>query len=236
MVLYVDNACKNNADDEIYKVIKNNISNIQKDCIMNGAPGVNYTQHCLKKFIESEPAGEACMSDCVHKKTELSTTCSSCFGSISGCVYKNCVMHCLDAKAPACLSCTKQYCLKDFVSCTGFHDLPPAEVVSSIRDVDSDMVLYVDNACKNNADAEIYKVIKNNISNIQKDCIMNGAPGVNYTQHCLKKFIESEPAGEACMSDCVHKRTDLSTTCSSCFGSISDCVYKNCVMHCLDAK
>merc|ERR1719282_801595 len=139
-VPYVDNACKDEADDRIYSVIKSNISNIQKDCIMNGAPGVNYTQHCLRKFGEGVPAGEACMSDCVHKRTELSTTCSSCFGAISGCVYKNCVMHCLDAKAPACISCTKQYCLKDFVACTGFRDLPPAMAASSIENLQQVLV------------------------------------------------------------------------------------------------
>merc|ERR1719201_2469542 len=100
------------------------------------------------------------MSDCVHKRTELSTTCSSCFGAISGCVYKNCVMHCLDAKAPACISCTKQYCLADFVTCTGFDDLPPAELESISKNVDQIIVKNVSNACKNDADDEIYSVIK----------------------------------------------------------------------------
>merc|ERR1711862_315557 len=113
-----DKQCVDDADQKIYKTIKTNISNIQKDCIQNGAPGV----------------------DCVHKRTSLSTTCSSCFGQISGCVFKNCVMHCIDAKAPGCISCTKQYCLKDFVNCTGFDDLPPAGISMPSELVDEMLV------------------------------------------------------------------------------------------------
>merc|ERR1711982_216340 len=117
------------------------ISNIQKDCIQNGAPGVDYLHHCIRVFFTgSVKEGEDCMTDCVHKRTSLSTTCSSCFGQISGCVFKNCVMHCIDAKAPGCISCTKQYCLKDFVNCTGFDDLPPAGISMPSELVDEMLV------------------------------------------------------------------------------------------------
>eukprot|EP00927_Polykrikos_kofoidii_P004670 TRINITY_DN1184_c0_g1_i2.p1 TRINITY_DN1184_c0_g1~~TRINITY_DN1184_c0_g1_i2.p1 ORF type:complete len:152 (+),score=22.87 TRINITY_DN1184_c0_g1_i2:95-550(+) len=125
-----DRACNNTADLKIYDVIKNNISNVQKDCILNGAPGADWTQHCLKKFIGSVESGQACMSDCVHKRVNLSTSCSACFGSISACVFEKCVSHCLDATAPACIDCTAKNCEADFVTCTGFTHLPPAVFAS----------------------------------------------------------------------------------------------------------
>merc|ERR1739845_127559 len=118
------NLCMNDDDQKVYQTIKANISNVQKDCIFTGVKG----DSCFKHFMGSAKEGQDCVSDCVDKKTSLSTTCSSCFGQISACVYSNCVMHCLDAKSPDCISCTKDHCKKDFVTCTGFDDLPPVEL------------------------------------------------------------------------------------------------------------
>jgi len=126
--VYPDYACNNTADLQIYDGIKHGMPKVQKDCIMQGAPGAGFTQRCLLQFIVGK--GEACMSDCVSKRTHLSATCSACFGAMSTCGYKNCVSHCLDSTSPSCISCTKQHCLSDFTKCSGFADLPPVGLAS----------------------------------------------------------------------------------------------------------
>ena len=65
--------------------------------------------------------GEAqCTSDCMMKKTELSTKCANCFGSFSGCGRSQCWLSCMfNPTSQGCVSCVTQYCVDAFIKCSG---------------------------------------------------------------------------------------------------------------------
>merc|ERR1712224_904580 len=94
-------------------------------CILEGAPGAAWDDHCIKHFMNSSDDGERCMQDCVGKRTQLSALCSGCFAKLSGCVYAHCISPCIDAASPACAACGDEHCTPDFVRCSGIQDLPP---------------------------------------------------------------------------------------------------------------
>jgi len=122
----VSDACMDSADQALWEgAVKTNISAIQQACILEGAPGAAWYDHCIKHFMNSSDDGERCMQDCVGKRTQLSAPCSGCFAKLSGCVYEHCISPCIDAASPACAACGDEHCTPDFVRCSGIRDLPP---------------------------------------------------------------------------------------------------------------
>eukprot|EP00933_Yihiella_yeosuensis_P005113 TRINITY_DN109560_c0_g1_i1.p1 TRINITY_DN109560_c0_g1~~TRINITY_DN109560_c0_g1_i1.p1 ORF type:complete len:174 (+),score=27.00 TRINITY_DN109560_c0_g1_i1:53-574(+) len=123
-------AC-NDADHAIWEKEKGTMNAWMKTCILKGAPGVNWTQHCINSFghRENPNGGSKCMANCVHLREQFSISCSKCFGDMSQCTYDNCAMKCLNPVAKMCTDCIEKYkCQITFSACSGFTDLPPAAV------------------------------------------------------------------------------------------------------------
>eukprot|EP00414_Alexandrium_minutum_P006287 CAMPEP_0113822836 /NCGR_PEP_ID=MMETSP0328-20130328/2442_1 /TAXON_ID=39455 /ORGANISM="Alexandrium minutum" /LENGTH=159 /DNA_ID=CAMNT_0000790777 /DNA_START=94 /DNA_END=573 /DNA_ORIENTATION=- /assembly_acc=CAM_ASM_000350 len=126
-----DGACDNANDMKIWEdSAKAQISKIQMDCILHGAPGARWNETCLRAFMaEDEPGkdknmGKACVSNCVSKKVNLTKACSDCFGDLAECSYKNCAMRCLRPDTPDCKKCGADHCTPAMVKCSGIKDLP----------------------------------------------------------------------------------------------------------------
>eukprot|EP00392_Amoebophrya_sp_AT5.2_P004362 g4370.t1 len=115
------------ADHAIWEHVKGDMQSFMSTCILQGAPGCNYTGHCIRAFGHKDQPnlGEECMSDCVMKRENFGKACADCFGYLGQCTFENCAMKCLDAKSDACKACIVEYkCNDNFVKCSGFQDMP----------------------------------------------------------------------------------------------------------------
>merc|ERR1712113_955617 len=65
-----------------------------------------------------------CTGDCMSRKVGYSHDCGQCFGALSACVVRHCVVapgNCgVNPNGSSCQSCTNQHCTPAFESCTGF--------------------------------------------------------------------------------------------------------------------
>ena len=64
--------------------------------------------------------GAQCTTECMLKKTELSTKCANCFGNFAGCGKSNCSWSCMfGTTTSSCINCVKKYCVDGFKRCSG---------------------------------------------------------------------------------------------------------------------
>eukprot|EP00931_Biecheleriopsis_adriatica_P068288 TRINITY_DN42262_c0_g1_i1.p1 TRINITY_DN42262_c0_g1~~TRINITY_DN42262_c0_g1_i1.p1 ORF type:complete len:212 (+),score=45.66 TRINITY_DN42262_c0_g1_i1:54-689(+) len=108
--------------------LKSNIEPVVKECISKGIPGGAGTtkerSDCFNAFAREDAAGKMggdapiCVSDCVAKKTGLSSSCSDCFGQRAVCTFKNCMFKCMDSGSDSCKQCGTENCAEAFELCT----------------------------------------------------------------------------------------------------------------------
>merc|ERR1719436_1325805 len=75
-----------------------------------------------------------CTGDCMSSKHGFTKACGQCFGGLSSCVVRHCVVapgNCgINPNGESCKKCTDQFCTPAFESCTGFT--VPASLESTL--------------------------------------------------------------------------------------------------------
>lgn len=100
-----DGACENETDCEF--VESGEARNVATVCgqSCNGEP-------------EAERA--ACAADCINMELGMTAECSTCYSTLVGCTFENCLAECVaDPAAAVCQQCQAQNCFDDFEDCSG---------------------------------------------------------------------------------------------------------------------
>lgn len=81
---------------------------------------------------DDEDLRDQLVTECVQEATDLSTSCSSCYGKIVSCTIANCLAppaNCAaNSSGEACIACRDEHCQADFDVCAGdYENYEPAE-------------------------------------------------------------------------------------------------------------
>jgi len=159
-------------------------------------------KHCALRCGGANP----CTGDCVSNTYGLSHDCGQCFGSLSECVVRHCVVYpgnCgINPNGASCKKCTDQHCSPAFESCTGFT--PPS------------------------ASFFLGTTLANPVCNAHDKTVWDSTVKPKFQadeKHCALRCGGANP----CTGDCISKTYGLSQQCGQCFGSLSECVARHCI-------
>jgi len=102
-----------------------------------------------------------CVTSCIIENTELTPSCSECFGDQVGCLVDNCLTQCPPFGTEAtCQDCLIEFCLEDFNVCAGIIDNDEDGIDNIFDCDDTNNSIYPDapgtfEGIDNNCDGEI---------------------------------------------------------------------------------
>jgi len=108
LVILTGGACTNEADQ--LALCTTDINTVLQDCANNGGCGTDAN----------------CYGTCMAAATNVSATCSGCFGQMAACVGTTCIWDCFDPNSTGCQNCVATNCWPLVESCGGTLACPGA--------------------------------------------------------------------------------------------------------------